>query len=419
MNIYGVNINCYIFLILTLLNFFLIGIVLSSPDKSRFGQYIKKQGILDPQTLFMPEWDKKELEIFSGILEPKYKIYFESNYKYYGGVPRLLFNFNDDPNFYENKKEKLKIVLEEKGSMISETVKSCQKFDMSSDNINNYMIIHINPEISPIAQTDSSEDIIDNENLQYSFNYRVPKYSFASLYVERQIFTLKANIYISELINLINTGMIDIRKSNDINRFFERVFLYLSPPTNRYYLPSLSNSNIKLTYIQPSKRQVFLTSQTSQMKFEDNVFYIPDSRIFESVDAFFLSEMIIDNDNRSRISTRSTRSTIKKQIDKIYSLHYIQVTTSKDHSVNLKGLQNVEKFFKDNGYNVNFFNLIFVVQNNSSLKKFQPILGKNPSTGLQKSDINQFIFVYDIPIKENLLDKYQKEYQKIIEDTPL
>lgn len=174
---------------LYLISFFLIGIILSSPDKKRYDQYIKSQYAVHRNQYVMPVWDNPELEIFSTVLQENQKSDWKSLHYYVGGVPRLLFNFNETENFRSDTIKDLTLTIQDKGVSIFQNLYS-DKFNMMDDN--KYKLIHMNPNIIRDSYNEISETFLT------SIDYSVPYYKFATPYVERQLLTLIKDYHISE-----------------------------------------------------------------------------------------------------------------------------------------------------------------------------------------------------------------------------
>lgn len=251
--------------------------ILSSTDKTRFAQYIKSQNASYRYILsyFMPVWEPEELEKFTKVFQ--YNNDWKKLYKWVGGVPRRLFNFQSIENFCEINKDDLDKIIKDKGGNIADLISSCRNFDMIEENKNNYTIIHLNPQKITTVVVQNG-----NKIFKYTYFYQKPLYSIETEYIERKIYKIIQVLLIQKNLKIL----------------IERIFLYLKSPThgNKYNLPSLDNNSSNLLYIHLKKSINFEIEETDSIVFDEYIFYIPKSRIFESVYGFFASMITINGE---------------------------------------------------------------------------------------------------------------------------
>ena len=360
------------------------GVVFSSPNKQRYKEFAKEPKY--SLKAVMNTWSDAELFAAADLLKiPLSKDVLEENFLMVGGVPRYVFyDINEDGDKDDQRSPYVYIneAFQEKGSLVANNFHVNGFGTIDAEEC--YALVHINP-------PKKDDDTYDYRGLKV--------YSFASNHVSRRLFDMHYQTVIAGARSIFNFNC-NISNQPETGWKFEKCCLFLTPiyrsekALNMQRLSlcrasqgssssSSENPNNVLLSVPMEQRLLTLNSWRSDEKLQQGVFYIPSVSNFESADAFFVQDGI---------------------------LNVLQITVGGAHPVKANGLENIyARFFSDDkkkrkrdASSKNNARLIFVIPVQGVLSSSQPLTAKRGgklqrlSETARKFYDNQWLLRYEI-----------------------
>jgi hypothetical protein len=334
-------------------------ILFSSPDPRRFHEMMKDSAI----KYILPTWSLEELMQLNQIHSSSLDI-ISRRFDCIGGIPRHIFS--SDFEIVECDVQK---ALSEKGGDIAKHF-FLEGFGMKDEQMS-YLLIHLHPDPDP----------------EKCYSGAKTSHTFASPFIWKKLYHLHHRKILMESQNYFNGGT-GAYGGSFAGYHFE--FMCLDAPpiagTEQTITPLTSDIQTRILSI-PSSQKVDFNKQREQIDLQQNIFYIPTKKIFESGDAFFWS-----NENE---------------------LFVFQITVGRSHPVKAHGLDEICKLIPMNKKGlIQKYHLVFVVPAQGQLSSSQQLTTTKGEPRIRKSEevksfeANQWRLEYFLPVANTELSDH-------------